>query len=91
MPLKIQDRNRIERRGVKPNHTSALWITTPGRRALTLAGLRPDDYNRRFIAGCEGRPCRNERLSETMKINHEDTKSAKIFPVLSSRSSYLRG
>jgi hypothetical protein len=26
-----------------------------------------------------------------MKINHEETKSAKVFPGLSSRSSFLRG
>jgi len=48
MPLKIQDRNIIKRRGVKQNHTTALWIATPGLRATTLAGLCPDDYNRRL-------------------------------------------
>src|SRR5262245_53798679 len=43
--LKAPDRNRINRRGVKSNHTSALWISTSRRRRNHARGVRRHDYN----------------------------------------------
>src|SRR5262245_426218 len=37
------------------------------------------------------RSCRIERHPEKMKINHEETKSTKVFSALASFPSFLRG
>jgi hypothetical protein len=45
-------RNRINRRGVESNHTSALWISTSGRRRNHARSRGLDDYNAKlFLQG----------------------------------------
>src|SRR4030095_10694231 len=68
MPLKIptagSEQNLSTRRqidGVKSHHTSALWDSTPRRRRNHARGRRPDDYNRRLNASCEGRSKKNKQ------------------------------